>query len=505
MRTQTHWTVGSTLPAFESLREPMNVDVAIIGGGSTGLTAALLLGQAGHSVAVFERGRCCRGDTAHTTAHLTYLTDKRPGDLASHFGDHAARAVLEAGASAILQIHEIVEAESIDCGFRWLPGFLHAPINSNEARESEALQHDIHTLRRLGFDADYIEQTPLMQQPGLRIPNQATFHPLRYLAGILDALRRAQIPVFEHSEVNAFENDNTLTINDQRVTAKFVFIATHVPLQGSLSTIPAMLFQTKLAPYTSYVIGGRTERGRMPDALFWDTADPYRYLRMHPDIDSDYVIYGGCDHKTGQVENTEKPFLDLADAMVDLIPSIRITDRWMGQVIETHDGLPYIGEAAENQFIATGFCGNGMTFGTLAGMMAQDAFAGKKDNPWRELFDPHRKDVWSGFTYLRENLDFPVHYLKDRLAPAPNDLESIKPGHGQVMRIDGQRVAVYRDTRGGITQCSPYCTHLGCIVHWNDADKTWDCPCHGSRFSPTGAVAAGPAETPLEPMHASKH
>src|SRR5581483_6829875 len=256
-------------------------------------------------------------------------------------------------------------------------------------------------------------------------------------------------------------------------------------------------FQTKLYLYTSYAMSARIPKEAAPEASFWDTADPYNYLRVDHRRHFAVAILGGEDHKTGQ-SDPEKSYARLAKRFKKWFPNAAIDHQWSGQVVETPDGLPYIGQTAEKQFAATGFAGNGMTFGTLGAMMALDAVERRK-NPWRDLFDVNRKKVSGTLDYLAENKDYPFYLLRDWLAPAEKkSVQSLRPGRGKILSVNGKKAAAYRDDKGKISVCSAVCTHLGCIVHWNDAEKTWDCPCHGSRFAPTGEVLAGPAETSLE-------
>jgi Rieske Fe-S protein len=213
------------------------------------------------------------------------------------------------------------------------------------------------------------------------------------------------------------------------------------------------------------------------------------------------VIFGGEDHKTGQTTDTAACYERLEASIKTFLPQIDITHHWSGQVIETSDGLPYLGETADRQFAATGFAGNGMTFGTLAAMMARDAALGRR-NPWAELFDVGRTKVAAGgWDYLKENLDYPYYMVRDRLAGTHGEsVEEVARGEGKLLYLDGRRVAVSRDAKGVVRRVSAVCTHLGCLVGWNAAEQTWDCPCHGSRFLPNGGVLAGPAEAPLEKM-----
>ena len=278
-------------------------------------------------------------------------------------------------------------------------------------------------------------------------------------------------------------------------------IATHTPLMGKTNLALATLFQTKLYLYSTYVLGGRVPKGSVPDALFWDTADPYHYLRLDPRRDYDYVIFGGKDHKTGQANDTEARYRSLQNTLEQVVPQVEITHRWSAQVIETNDGLPFIGETSARQFAATGYAGNGMTFGTLSGMMARDAVLGRR-NPWDELFDTGRTKVKGGlWDYLRENADYPYYMIRDRIVgPDAKTLREVGRGTGKIVDLKGQRVAAYRSQSGTVTLLSPVCTHMGCIVDWNEAEATWDCPCHGSRFKPSGRVLSGPAESPLEKL-----
>ena len=210
------------------------------------------------------------------------------------------------------------------------------------------------------------------------------------------------------------------------------------------------------------------------------------------------MILGGEDHKTGQVSDTDSRYERLEQALAAIVPGIDITHRWSGQVIETPDGLPYIGLTAEHQYAATGYAGNGLTFGTLAGMLITDALLGG-GNPWSELFHPARKAIRHGLRdYLKENADYPYYLIRDRFAGADSrSMRSVKRGEGGIVERDGSKVAVFRNEAGKVTLRSATCTHMGCLVAWNTAEKTWDCPCHGSRFTPDGKVISGPAESPL--------
>jgi glycine/D-amino acid oxidase-like deaminating enzyme/nitrite reductase/ring-hydroxylating ferredoxin subunit len=499
MHARPYW-FETPLPEFPPIDRDLEVDVAIIGGGLTGITAAYLLKKAGAKVAVVERQRCASADTGHTTAHLTYVTDKRLYEIVKKFGSDPARAFWDAGAVANDEIYRIVREEKIDCEFKWVPGFLHQTLKEPASNERELLEEDARLANELGFRAEFVEKVPYANFPGVKFYHQAKFHPRKYLAHLLKQIPGEGSYVFENSEAAEVEEKTlSLKVNRFKVRCQYLIIATHTPLMGKTSLVQATLFQSKLALYTSYVLGCRLPAGTIPEALFWDSSDPYYYLRVDRHEDHDYAIFGGEDCKTGQEEDPALIFQRLEKRFKSLFPMAVVQHRWLGQVVETNDGLPFVGETAENQFVATGFCGNGFTLGTLSAMMARDRFL-KRANPWFELFDVGRKKLSGGtWRYITENLDYPYYMLRDRLAKAEADsTDAIKFGEGMLVKLDGKKVAAYRDEAGKLTLLSPVCTHLKCIVKWNAVDKTWDCPCHGSRFKPTGEVFSGPAEEPLE-------
>jgi glycine/D-amino acid oxidase-like deaminating enzyme len=359
VNTTPYWFDTAKIRTFPALAEDITVDVLVVGGGITGLTTAYLLKEAGLTVAVAERGQLAMVDTGHTTAHLTHVTDLRFYQMVKNFGKDHAQAAWDAGAAAIDQIEELVRKESIECEFTRVPGYLHAPVSGGTKDERESFREDAALANELGFDAAYLDCVPKMQMPGVRFANQAKFHPRKYLSSLAATIPGKGSRVFEETAVEKFEADkHRARANGHWINYSRVVLATHNPLLGEAGMASATLFQTKLALYTSYAIGARLPRGGVPIASFWDTNDPYDYLRVDRHADFDYAIFGGEDHKTGQVANTETCFRRLEDSLKELLPNAEIDHRWSGQVIETNDGLPFIGENAEGQFLCTGFSGN---------------------------------------------------------------------------------------------------------------------------------------------------
>jgi glycine/D-amino acid oxidase-like deaminating enzyme/nitrite reductase/ring-hydroxylating ferredoxin subunit len=497
--TSPYWSHSASLPHFPKLERNLEVDVVVVGAGITGLTTAYLLARDGRSVAVLERDRCARVDTGHTTAHVAMVTDLRLSDLAQKFGRPHAQAVWDAGLASIFEIESIVGRHQIDAGFERVPGYLHAPNGKVERSDVERFEEEAALANALGFDALFEESVPFVGGPGVRFENQARFHPRKYLAGLIRAIEEIGGMIYEHTNADEFGDEPiAVKANGHQIRCKDIVIATHNPLVGLRGITSATFFQTKLALYTSYAIAGRVPTATIPDALFWDTADPYQYLRLEPHRDHDLVIFGGEDHKTGQTSDTDVCYERLVEPLARRIPGFTVAHRWSGQVIETPDGLPFIGLVTDHQYAATGFAGNGMTFGTLAAMMISDAIVGRR-NPWAELFDPGRPVLRRGlWDYLKENADYPYYLIRDRFAGAEGrSLRSVKRREGKIIDWRGQKAAAYRDHKGTLTIRSATCTHMGCVVDWNEAERTWDCPCHGSRFTPTGRVISGPAETPL--------
>jgi glycine/D-amino acid oxidase-like deaminating enzyme/nitrite reductase/ring-hydroxylating ferredoxin subunit len=498
MIEQSLWRSIST-PSLGARDLPNHVDVVVVGAGITGLTAAYLLKQTGKRVAVLERERVGSGDTGNTSAHLTHVTDLRLSDLRKRFGKDVAQLVWHGGEAAIDLIETLVSELQIDCGFHRVPGFLHAAIDG-EKDESEQLREEFELAIELGFSAQFHRRGPIRGLPAVSYADQAIFHPLRYTAALAQAVDGDGSIVCEQSEfAEALDDPMAVIVNGRNITCDHLIIATHVPLMGLTGLVSATLFQTKLYPYSSYVLGARMAQSSLAPGLYSDTSDPYYYLRVHDAGDHLYAIFGGADHKTGQSEDTETCYAQVEKTLGKILRSARVERRWSGQVIETSDGLPYIGETADKQFVATGYAGNGLTFGTLAGIMAHD-WVLNYGNPWCDVLDPHRKALTAGLTtFISENVDYPVRLILDRLRrDRTSDVDSVGRGDGKVLTVNGKPTAVHRTNTGKLIMLSPVCTHMGCHVRWNNAEQTWDCPCHGSRFTPEGLVLGGPAEDPLQ-------
>ena len=490
------WRATAQIPAFPALTRDLDIDIAIIGGGVTGLTAAALLGRGGLRVAVFERERIASGESGNTTSHLTEAVDARYQTIIKNFGLDAARLVRESKRDAIARI-EALAASAKESRFERSPGYLY----TEQAEHVSFLADELDAARQAGCEVQWIDDVPLpfATSGAIRWDAQAQVHAGAYLGALANEAARAGVEIFEHTMVkNVHEGEPChLETEAHRITARQVLVAANVPVNNRV------LLHTKIAAYRSYAIAIEMEPGFLR-GLFWDTADPYHYTRPQAVDGKHYLIIGGEDHRTGEETHTEVHYENLVEYTRLRFPGGPVTYRWSGQIIESVDGLPFIGpnSGSSHVFVATGYAGNGITFGTLAGMMFADYVAGRT-TPYAELYDATRvKPVASAYDYVAENVAFPAHLLKDRLTNTNVDVKSLddlRPGEGGIFAGDEGKVAVCRDRDGALHAVSSICTHLACDVAWNVAEQSWDCPCHGSRFTPDGKVINGPAVSELAP------
>jgi glycine/D-amino acid oxidase-like deaminating enzyme/nitrite reductase/ring-hydroxylating ferredoxin subunit len=501
-RHESLWTASAQTPLCAPLAEDVHVQVCVVGAGIAGMTTAYLLARAGKSVALLDDGPIGGGMTQMTSGHLTNMMDDRYFDLERLHGRRGARLAAESHTAAIDRIEAIVRDEGIECQLERVDGFLFLA----EGDKPEVLERELAAAHRAGLQAvRKLERAPYASfdtGPCLRFPKQAQFHPLMYLAGLAHALQRAggRIYTGSHADPIAGGTPALVHVGPHLVTADAVVVATNVPVNDRLA------IHTKQAPYMTYVVAGRVPRGAVPAVLSWDTGDPYHYVRVAPFGDDDLLIVGGEDHKSGQAHDAVERHARLEAWTRERFPMVReLALRWSGQIMETVDYLAFTGRNPmdeRNVYVHTGDSGMGLTHGTIAGMLLCDLILGR-DNPWAGLYDPTRKTVGAAREFTAENLNVARQYA-DWLTPGEvRSAAEVAPDSGAVMRRGLHKLAVYRDAQGAVHERSATCPHLGCIVHWNDAGKTWDCPCHGSRFDPHGHVINGPANRDLAPVQSS--
>ncbi len=499
------WQQTSDSPAYPTLAKDLVCDLAIVGAGIAGLTTAYVAAKAGLSVVVLEADAVGAGETGRTSAHLSNALDNRYYFLEEHHGVEGARLAAESHTAAIVWIEKICREEEITCEFIRLPGYLFTPKDGDPAE----LEKEYDAARRAGLNVTWAPRAPWDSYDtgrALMFPDQAQFHPLRYLYGLAARAVRHGVRIYTQtavSDVTGGAFAHLKTRNGHAVNARFAVVATNVPFNEWVA------IHTKQAAYRSYVMVAQVPIKTAAPALYWDTAEPYHYVRLEKSSDPrmDLLILGGEDHKTGQEEHPEKAYDRLHAWARERFPEMtQVVQQWSGQIVEPQDGLAYIGRSPgdePNIFLVTGDSGNGLTHGTIAGLLLTDLIQGTP-NPWANLYDPARKPIKSAGTFLKENLNVLPHYL-DWLSPGSvKAVNEIAKGEGAVIREGLKKFAVYRKRDGGVCTVSAVCPHLGCLVKWNSSEKTWDCPCHGSRFEPEGKVLNGPANSPLEPVAPEK-
>jgi glycine/D-amino acid oxidase-like deaminating enzyme/nitrite reductase/ring-hydroxylating ferredoxin subunit len=508
-RAESIWAATVEMPTFPQLTQNTHADVCIVGAGIAGLSCGYFLTQAGKSVVLVDDGLLAGGMTQVTTAHLTNAIDDRYYVIERMHGEGGARLTAESHTAAINRIEAIAQLEKIDCDFQRLDGYLLL----SPGEPVEILERERSAAHRAGLTTvELLPRSPLGfsdARPCLRFPRQGQFHPLKYLAGLARAITKAGGRIFTESHADRVEGGQMarVQVGSHVVTADAVIVATNTPINDLVA------IHTKQAPYMTYVIGGRVPRGAVPRALYWDTGPvshegrpvPYHYVRLQPMQDDpahELLIVGGEDHKTGQADDTHERHQRLEKWAREHFPMMEeIAFVWGGQVMEAVDGLAFIGRNPldeKNVFIVTGDSGMGMTHGTIAGMLLTDLILGR-ENPWASLYDPSRKTLAALGMYAREGLNMAVQYADWVTGGDVRSVDEIARDSGAVLRRGLTKIAVYRDETGQLHERSAVCNHLGCIVHWNAAEKTWDCPCHGSRFDKLGKVINGPANTDLAP------
>jgi len=427
--------------------------------------------------------------------------DDRYFVIAKHHGMETARLAAESHTAAIDMIRHIVSTEKIDCGFTFLDGYLFlGPEHSFDYLEKE-----YSVAKQVGLDVELISDFKLPAQyhgPAIRFGGQGQIDPLGYIRELALRAEQRGVKIFTRTRAAQIsggeKNAVVVTQEGYKVTSKHVVVATNVPVNDRVTMF------TKVEPYRSYVVTLKIPKNSIsPKALFWDTSDPYHYVRVHSSQheDTELLIVGGEDHKAGQEHNFEERYEKLVQWTRERFPmATEVFSRWSGHIIEPVDDLAFIGRNPndyKNVFIITGDSGTGITHGTIGGMLISDLIVGKA-NPWEKIYDPSRQMTSEILEYVKHNAEVGAHYLQWFTGSDVKDIEDILPGSGAIMRKGLTKEAVFRDMFGQIHKMSAVCPHLGCIVNWNDFEKSWDCPCHGSRFDPDGIVVNGPANENLQ-------
>ena len=491
-KTVSYWEDSESLIEGNG-RLADDAGICVVGGGIAGLTTAYLLAKAGEKVTVIDDGLIAGGETCRTTAHLSNAIDDRIYRIEKWHGEDKAKLAVESHGHAIDEIERIAAEEKIDCDLLRLDGYLIVAEDNDDD-----LDEEYEAARRCGLAVEWADRAPIDGfDTGrcLRFPNQGQFHILKYLRGLADAIESSGGTLISGQRVTEWEGGDApkvTTASGGVINAQKIVLATNYPLMSKMFA--------ELPAYRTYAIGLQIPRGAVEPALFWDTADPYIYVRTQPNGHDDLLIVGGEDHRTGQEDDADARFGRLEQWARERFSSAGdVLYKWSGQFMETHDGLAFLGQYSSsepNVFLITGDSGMGMTHGTIGGMIVSDLILGRS-NPWVDVYDPTRIATQSIKEAIPEVISSTVPYADWVTGGDVSSVDEIKNGDGAVIREGLSKIAVYRDDDGRLHKRSAVCTHLGCIVRFNSLEKTWDCPCHGSRFSTEGEVINAPAISPL--------
>lgn len=498
---EPYWRDTVQLPTHQKLAKNLNVDVAIVGGGITGITAAYLLSKEGLNVALADSDVLLNGTTGHTTAKITVQHDIIYDELIQHFGAEQAKHYYEANLSGLEFIRETVNEKNIECDFTTEDAILYAVSDESMKKlikEKEAYE-------KLGIPFEFTDKIPLdiEMQGALIVKNQAQFHPLKYLHTLVQEMSQAGVQIFEKTviiDVKGTEDEPKLITNEGfEITCQHVISASHFPFFDGNGFYFARMYADR-----SYVVSAKTSKP-YPGGMFLSVDEPKRSLRSANDSGETVVIIGGEGHKTGQVKDTARLYENL-EAFGETVFGLKeITHKWSAQDLFTLDKVPYIGNLTSNHkniYTATGFHKWGMTNGTFAALMLRDLIV-KKESLYLDLFTPSRfQSDPSVKEFLKQNADVAKHLISGKINPPSKRPQDLKANEGSPVMFQGKRAGAYKDEKGVLHLVDTTCTHLGCEVEWNNGDRTWDCPCHGSRFSYSGDVIEGPADKPLKVLDA---
>jgi FAD dependent oxidoreductase./Rieske [2Fe-2S] domain. len=487
---QSYWIASTPKTDYPVLDQDISVDTAIIGGGMVGITTAFLLKREGQKVAVIEADHILQGTTGHTTAKITSQHSLIYDKIKSKLGEEMARQYAEANESAIDMIAHLVEEKNIDCNFERRSAYVY----TNDDNYVQKILDEAITAKKLGIKSSYIQEIPLpiKVKAAVRFDDQAQFHPRKYLLDLAKDITGDGSYIFEQTKVVDIKEGSeciVFTNRDKKVTAKSVILASHYPFYDAKG-----LYFTRLYPERAYALGVRIN-GKFAEGMYITAEDPGRSLRSQDTEDGELIIITGEHHKTGHGGSTLIHYENLRNFAEQTFNVDSIPYRWSTQDYTTADEVPYVGHITTNSpniYAATGFGKWGMTNSTASAMIIRDLIL-KGESPWQDVYNPSRSTPGaSAKNFLVENLDVAGKLISGKLKFAPGDVD-IAPGDAKIINADGKKAGAYRDEEGTMHLVHSYCTHMGCGLEWNDAEKTWDCPCHGSRFTYEGEIVEGPA------------
>lgn len=490
-QTISLWQHGTT--SFNAIRYtlPAEAEVVIVGGGITGMSAAIQLQLAGKTCVLLEAQEIGFGTTGGTTAHLNTILDTPYHEIKTHFGEINANKVAQLTKQAIATTENYVREYAIDCGFSRKSAYLY----SQDKDQSAELDKIARGTKEVGIDVQYSVSLPIPVpfESAIVVEGQAQMHVIKYLFGIAQAFEKEGGKIIHDCRVKEITADNEKSVvitSKGKIRADYVIYATHIP--------PGInILHFRCAPYRSYAMAVKLKNNNYPDALIYDLQSPYHYFRTQEMDGEKYLIVGGEDHKSAHTENTHYSFIKLESYIRRYFDIETVAFQWSSQFFESVDGLPYIGHLpgnADNVFVATGFGGNGITYGIASSIILTDLIC-NESNEYKELFNPNRVKLVAGFeNFVKEASDVVSVFIGRRFGIKEiEDAIELAKGEAKIVKYEGISLALYKDENGKLYALNPSCPHTKCLIGWNIAEKSWDCPCHGSRFSFTGEVLNAPA------------
>lgn len=490
------WITSTPKTDYPSLKEDISIDIAIVGGGMTGITSAYLLKKEGYKVALIDAGRIIYGTSGHTTAKITSLHGLIYNKISNNLGRDRAKQYADSNEYAIAFISNLIKEKNIDCDFSWQSSYVY----TQEDKYVEEIQKEVETASALGIKAFYLDDIPLpfKIKAAVRFDNQAQFHPRKYLLELQKEIPGDGSYIFENTRIMDIKEGKPcrlITEEGKNINALKVVITSHYPCYDGKG-----MYFTRLYPERSYALAVKIKE-KYPGGMYINAENPTRSLRSTQYNDEELLVISGEHHKTGQGENMNQHYINLKKFAMDTFTVNDIPWRWSTHDYSTPDDSPYIGNLTSQTpdiFVATGYKKWGMTTSTAAAIILKDLITAGK-NPWADVYYPSRFNPGaSAAAMVKENADVAKHLIKGKLSVPPNNV-LIEKGEGKIVDVDGQRAGAYRDDNGVLHIVDTTCTHMGCELNWNNAEKTWDCPCHGSRFTIDGSIVEGPA------VHKLKH
>ncbi|OGO79152.1 MAG: (2Fe-2S)-binding protein [Clostridiales bacterium GWB2_37_7] len=492
---ESYWMASTPTTNYPALAEDIKVDVAIVGGGIVGISCAYLLTKEGIQVAIIEADKILQGATGHTTAKVTSQHGLIYNKIKTKMGEELAKQYADANESAIRMIEKISKELNIYCDFTPQSAFIY----TQQDKYVQKIQDEVQAASSFGIKAEYAEKIPLdiSIKAAVRFDNQAQFHPRKYLLALAKEVISKGGSIYEQTRAVDIEENNPYVIKTKqgkKITADKVIIASHYPFYNKHG-----IYFARIYPERSYALAIKAKE-KYPGGIYITAEDPGRSLRLINSEHGELIMVGGEHHKTGQGIDTVKHYEALVDFAAELFTVENIPYRWSTQDCSTLDDIPYVGHFTSdtpNMYVATGYGKWGMTNSTASAVILKDLIL-HGNSPNQDVYNPSRKTITaSAKEFVKENLNVAKELLKGKLTPLPDDFE-IKLGEGKVIDAFGERIGAFRDEQGALHLVNTTCTHLGCELQWNSAEKSWDCPCHGSRFSYNGDIIEGPAVMPLQ-------